>query len=207
MANIRNGFSRFSPKGLWALLSNVIAKLTENATTFTDLPVKLTALTVLSNDFGDAINKATKGSEVARAARGNKQVEVKAALTATADYVRMVAGGNAEVLASSGFEMMKNPVPVGRVEPPLMKSSKMTGVVGEAELVWSKVPGAYSYQVYRTDSDPAETAAVWLPVLATTKVRCFVTGLTPYKAYWFSVQALAAAGTSALSDPSIGRAA
>jgi hypothetical protein len=207
MSNIKSGFSKFSFSGLLALFSNVIDKLTENAGLFPDLPVPLASLTTLFTSFSNAINKANKGSEIAREARSNKAEQVKTALSATADYVRMVAVGDGEILASSGFELVKQREPFGRVDAPLLKPVLMTGVVGEVELFWSKVNGAYSYQVFRTETDPAETEPVWLPVLSTTKTRSYVTGLTPFKAYWFSVQALGSAGTSVMSDPAIGRAA
>jgi hypothetical protein len=41
----------------------------------------------------------------------------------------------------------------------------------------------------------------------TTKVRFKVDGLTPYKAYWFAVQALGTDGPGAMSIPIIGRSA
>jgi hypothetical protein len=48
---------------------------------------------------------------------------------------------------------------------------------------------------------------VWTPLVSTTKIRFKVTGLTAYKAYWFSVQALGAEGPGAMSAPELGRAA
>jgi len=207
MANIRTGFSRFSPTSISAILANLIAKLTENATIFSEPPIALAALTALANSLTNAITKATKGSEFARQARDNQVKEVITALNTTANYVRMVANGDGEILAASGFELVKQRVPVGPVGKTLLKAVQMTGVVGEVEVLWMKVPGAYSYQLYRTDSDPAESEVIWTPVVATTKIRCKVNGLTPYKAYWFSVQALGSEGAGAMSVPSIGRAA
>gem|GEM_PF-3800206 len=43
--------------------------------------------------------------------------------------------------------------------------------------------------------------------LDTLRERRNGNGLTPYKAYWFSVQALGSEGAGAMSVPSIGRAA
>lgn len=196
-----------SPTGISALLGNVNAKLAENAALFNDPPIALATMTALATALSNAISKATKGSANARAARDNKVKQVITALNATAEYVRMVAGGDAEILTASGFEMAKQREPSGPVGKPLVKSVDMTGVVGETELIWGKVPGAHSYQVYRTETDPAEAGAVWAFVQATTKVRTLVNGLTPFKAYWFAVQALGSEGAGALSDPALGRAA
>lgn len=118
----------------------------------------------------------------------------------------MIALSSAELLSLSGFELMKQRQPVGQVGTPLMKSAAMTGLEGELELVWTRVPGAHSYQGFQTETDPAAPGTVWLPVLATTKVHYKVNGLTPFKAYWFSVQALGTDGPGAMSDPILGRA-
>jgi hypothetical protein len=189
------------------VLINVIAKLTENALVFPDLPVPLAALSTLETSLSNAIARAIKGSENARAVRTAKVGQVITALNATADYVRLVAGGDAQILTNSGFEMAKQREPSGPVGQPKMKSASMTGVVGEAELIWTKMPGAYSYSVYRTESDPALPGTEWSFVLTTTKSHTKVNGLTPFKAYWFAVQAIGADGAGALSDPALGRAA
>ncbi len=207
MANIRTGFSRLSPNGASTLLGNVNDKLAENAATFTDPPIPLAALTTLKTVLDTLINKATHGSANSRALRDNKVKQVLSALNATADYVRMVANGDAGILTASGFDMAKQREPSGPVGTTLIKGVEMSGVVGVAEVIWTKVPGAYSYQVYRTETDPAESAVVWTPVVATTKTRIKVNGLTSFKAYWFCVQALGSEGAGALSDPAIGRAA
>lgn len=207
MADIRSGFSKFSPVGLLALLNNVIDKLTENASIFTDVPVPVAMLSTLATAFNASINKANKGSAASRATRDNKAAQVRAALLPTAEYVRMVAVGDPEVLHKSGFELAKQREPVGNVGTPLMKSVKMTGLTGEVELTYSGRPGARSFTTYQTDTDPTLPGTVWTSVLSTTKVRCKVGGLVPYKAYWFAVQALGAEGPGAMSDPMIGRAA
>lgn len=206
LADIKKGFSKLRPALLLALLQNVILKLTANVS-FPDLPIDLTALGTLATGFSNSIAKATQGTPSARAARNAKVLQVRAALSTTADYVRLAAAGNAEMLASSGFDMAKVPAPVGPIGTPLMKAAQMTGLEGEVEVIWSRIPGAHSYQLLRTDTDPALPGTDWMPVASTTKVRYKAIGLVPYKAYWFAVQALGTDGPSAISDPMIGRAA
>jgi hypothetical protein len=207
MANIKTGFSNYSFTGLSGLLGNVVDKLMDNAALFPDLPVPLATLQSLADEYAASINRATKGSDIARAARNGKAEKVKRALQATAHYVRMVAGGSRKVLTNSGFELVKDPTPVGRVGVPALRSARMTGLKGELLLVWGRVPGAKSYHCFRTETDPALPGTVWTPILFTTKVRCKLQGLTPYKPYWFSVQALGTEGPGALSNPIVGRAA
>lgn len=53
----------------------------------------------------------------------------------------------------------------------------------------------------------AAPGASWEAIGYSTRVRHAVTGLESYKAYWFCVSAIAAAGEGAQSDPALGRAA
>jgi hypothetical protein len=207
MSNIRTGFSKYTFNALLVLLNNVIDKLIANATLFPDLPVPVATLQTLATAYATSMSKAIKGSDASRSARNAKAVQVKTALLATAEYVRMVALGNTEILDNSGFELMKQPTPAGPVGTPTMKSAIMTGHPGEVELIWSSRPGAFSYQAFQTDTDPTLPGTVWTPLVSTTKIRFKVTGLTAYKAYWFSVQALGSDGPGVMSDPIIGRAA
>jgi len=193
--------------GLSRLLSNVIDKLTDNATIFPHLPVPLATLQTLADEYSASNSAATRGSAMAKAARTAKAKEVMKALSTTGAYVNMIALGNTEVLTSSGFDMVKKREPFGQVGKPLLKSVEKNGIPGEVTLVWTPRPGARTYICYRADTDPTLPTTVWKHVLSTTRVRCKVTGLTPYKPYWFAVQALGTAGTSAMSDPKVGRAA
>ena len=205
-ADIKKGFMNLRPALLLGLLQNVIQKLTGNAA-FPDLPIHLATLNSLSIYFANSISTATQGTPSARAAREADVLQVRAALSTTADYVRLASAGNAALLSSSGFEMAKVPQPVGPIGVPLLRMAKMTGLSGEVEVIWARVPGAHSYQLLRTETDPTHPGMEWTPVASTTKVRCKANGLVPYKAYWFAVQALGTSGPSAISGPMIGRAA
>ena len=207
MSNIRTGFSKYTFKALLVLLNNVIDKLTANASLFPDLPVALAALQTLATDFAASISRSIKGSDASRSERNEKAEEVKTALLATAEYVRMVALGSTSVLNNSGFELMKQPTPHGPVGIPMMKSATMTGLAGEVVLIWSARPGAFSYQGFQTSTDPTLPGTVWTPIVSTTKVRYKVTGLESYKPYWFCVQALGSDGLGAMSAPIVGRSA
>jgi hypothetical protein len=205
-SDIKNGTSKLRPALLLAFLQSIIEKLTGNLS-FPDLPIDLTALNALATAFANSIAKATQGTPSARAARDAKVLQVRAALNTTADYIRLASAGNAEMLASSGFPMRKQPEPVGPIGTPLIRFARMTGITGQTELAWFAVHGSKSYQVWQTETDPAEASVQWTPVASTTKVRLLVNGLVSFKAYWFCVEALGAEGAGAKSEPVIGRAA
>jgi hypothetical protein len=84
--------------------------------------------------------------------------------------------------------------------------ARTTGRKGEVELRFPSVHGARGYQLWISDKDPAEDGN-WEAIGYTTRVKHLVANLESYKAYFFCVSAIGAAGESAKSDPALGRAA
>ncbi|MBK9149239.1 MAG: fibronectin type III domain-containing protein [Flavobacteriales bacterium] len=205
MANIKLSLSRLIPGTLLALLRYVVSKMTGNAH-FATPAVPLADMTTLGDELEVAINKAKHGGLEDRILRNNLVLDVRSMLRKQADYVRLTAQGDAAILASSGFELSKVPVPVGLPGTPFIRFVRMTGKQGEAEVVWTAQHGADAYHVRITDKDP-NIQAEWQVVGITTKSRFMLTDLESYKAYWVSVSAIGAAGEGLMSDPAIARAA
>ena len=203
--NIRLSLSRLSVIALLALLRNVVAKLTGNAN-FAAPPVSLVAMTDAGDTLEDAIEDATNGSLQSRILRDQQVAVVEDMLRKTADYVRMQSAGDPAKLQSSGFALAKQREPIGLPGTPIIRMARMTGVGGQVELRWTRQDGADSYHVRMTDKDPMVDAN-WQIVGVSTKTRHTVTNLESYKAYWFCISAIGAAGEGALSDPAIGVAA
>jgi hypothetical protein len=204
-ANIKLPLDRMTPVVLLALLRNVAAKMTGNPS-FTQPKVPLVDLVAKADELETAIKEATNGSREAKSQRNDVMRQGMALLSAQADYVRSECGGDRTKLLSSGFELAKQRTPVGIPGIPAHLVAKMTGRLGESELRWTKVHGAHGYQVWMTDKDP-KVAGEWTAIGYTTRVRHMVTDLESYKAYWFCISAIGAAGESAQSDPALGRAA
>ncbi len=205
-ANIKLSLFKLSVLALLALLRNVVAKMTGNAN-FATPAVALADMTLQGDALEAAIEAATYGSKEARLAR-DVQVELTRAMLRTqADYVRTVCGGDRVKLASSGFSLSNPPQPIGLPNAPLMKVVRMTGEVGEVEARWTGERGAESYNVLRTQQDPAEPGVQWEIIGTTTRTRFTAEGLESLKRYWFAVRAVGAAGQSPMSDPALGVAA
>ncbi len=204
-ANIKLSLYKLKPVLLLALLRNVVAKMTGNAN-FATPAVPVADLTALGNAYEAAIEAATFGSRQSKLQRNALTAQVRDQLRKQADYVRSVANGDKAVLESSGFELMRQPEPIG--VPGIAKDmqARMTGLKGEVELRWRSVAGAHGYQVWMTDKDPAASSS-WQPIGYTTRVSHRITALESYKAYWFCVNAIGSAGAGAQSDPALGRAA
>lgn len=204
-SNIKLSLSLLNPVKLLALLINVIAKMTGNAH-FATPAVSLATLKTLADQLTVAIEEATNGSRQSKIVRDDIVTKVKDLLRTQADYVRTVAAGDKAILESSGFELAKQPEPLGVPAAPAFLNCRMTGIVGELELRFGGVHGATGYRIMFTDKDPA-TNNEWTTLGFTARVTYLVTELDPYKPYWFCVSAIGYAGEGAKCDPAIGRAA
>jgi len=204
-ANIKVPLYKLIPTALLALLRNVVAKMTGNPN-FATPAVPLAAMTLLGDQLEVAIEAATNGSRQSKLARDVLVAEARAMLREQAKYVRLMGQDQPHILDGSGYELAKQPEPVGIPAVPKNLVARMTGKDGEVELRWPSVHGAHGYHVSMTATDPA-VPGNWEVIGFTTRVRHMVTALESYKAYWFAVTAISVDGESALSDPALGRAA
>lgn len=196
---------RLKPSDLLTLFRNVEAKLTEHVADFPSPPVTLAEMATLAQQLEDAIEEAIDGSRQSKLVRDAIMEDARGVLRRQADYVRMVSAGNAVLLARSGFPLEKQRTPVGIPGSPAAVEARMTGLQGEVELRWKSVHGARGYQVWMSMEDPA--LGRWQAIGYTTRVKHLVSDLESYRAYFFCVSAIGAAGEGAQSDPALGRAA
>ena len=204
-ANIKLELKTLTPVRLTALMRNVAAKMQGN-THYPAPPVAPATLQAMADALEAAITLATEGSRQSKLQRNDRMAEAKTVMRMLADYARQMAQGNVTILESSGFELARRSGPPQPMGTPFMKGARMTGRHGEVELRWSGVANRRTYQVYMTDTDPTE-GEQWTLIGITGKITHQVTGLEPYKAYWFCVSAVGALGEGAKSDPVLGRAA
>lgn len=205
-ANIKLELKTLTPVRL-AQLMGVVASRMEGNPNFPAPPVTPAELENTKVALTQKILDAIEGSKQSRLQRDALVIQAHAQLRQTADYVRMVAQGNAAILESSGFPLAKQPGPPQEMDTPMIKVVRMTGRLGEVELRWTGVANRHTYNIYITDQDPALPDAQWTLTGITGKVAHLVQGLEPYKAYWFRVSAVGALGEGIKSDPAVGRAA
>ncbi len=205
--NIKLSLYKLAVLKLLALLNNVIDKLTANATLFPAPPVTVAAMQTLSDKLTNAIAAATGGGVSDRKVRNNLAVEVRNALRLVADYVRIVANGDAAILSLSGFELSKMPEPINEVGIPSKVRAEATDEEGNLMLRWGRTVGARMFRVEQASSDPALGAVTWTSAALTGRQRVVLTGLEPYKACYFRVVAIGIAHEGLPSDIVMGRAA
>jgi hypothetical protein len=204
-SNIALHMSKLRPVQVLALMNNVVAKMTGNAN-FAEPAVKLTDMQAKADELKLAIEAATDGSKQSRLLRDELLMASKVLLNKQADYVRSICEGDAAKLQSSGYPMAKERQKIGIPGMARKMEARMTGLRGQLDIRWHSVHGAHGYQIWMTDQDPAVKAS-WQAIGYTTRVSHTVTDLESYKAYWFCVSAIGAAGEGAQSDPALGRAA
>lgn len=194
------------PTKLLALLRLVASHLGLNVSLFALPTIPVATLLSKGEELETAITNATNGGVVERETRDRLVSEVREMLSIEADYVRSVCGGDAEKLAKSGFTLSRQPEPIGQLPATASLKAVATGLAGQIKLRWADINGAHSFEVYRSLTDPVQ-GATWELVTVTTRVSCLVDNLTPFKACWFSVVGIGAAGRGVVCDPAMGRAA
>lgn len=204
-ANIKLSLYKLNAVRLLALLRNVIAKLTGNAF-FPAPPETIANMITLGDQLEAAIEEATEGSKASRGVRKARVLEARELLRITADYVRMVAKGDETKLLTSGFEMAKQPEPVGVPGVTRYLHANFTNSAGVVELRWRTVHGARGYQVWMSTTDPG-VEANWEAIGYATRASHTVTDLESYRPYWFCVSAIGSEGEGLKCDPALGRAA
>ena len=205
--NIKLSLYKLAVLQLLALLNNVIEKLTANAAVFTTPPITLAAMNTLSEKFTKAINAATEGGVADRKERDKLVLEVRSMLRIQADYVRSVCNGDAALLALSGFALSKMPEPINAVGVPQNVKAEATDESGNILVRWGKAEGGRLFKLQQASGDPALGEVTWTTVATTGRQRAVLTGMEPFKAYYFRVIAVGITHEGLPSDIVMGRAA
>lgn len=205
-ANIKIGLANMLPPALLAFFNHIIAKLTGNAQ-FPNLPMSIVDMTALSTTLQTAITAAIDGNSTDREHRNAVVLEVQDVLRATADYVRAQCDGNAEQLTTSGFPLAKKPETYTEVGIPNNVRATATDVSGEVKLRYGRTVAARMFRIEQATSDPTLGETTWITIGQVSRQRFIVTGLTPYKSYWFRIIAMGIDKEGLPSDVVLGRPA
>ena len=206
MKKINLSLSKLSPVALWALLSNVITKMTGNIN-FVNPAVAMAILQAALDKLANLIDVARDGSRQDKMKRDNQVKLVKSLLRQQGNYVVLQSNGDFTIQESSGFPMAKAPQPVFQVDTPKGLEASATNSTGELELRFKKVHGAHYYKMYRSETNPNVGVAKWELVDSTTRVRNFLKGYESFKPFFFCVSAVGVNGEGLKSNAVVGRAA
>jgi hypothetical protein len=196
-ARVALSFASKPDTDLIAFARNVITLMTGNTQYPTPLP-SLATITDGVNTFETAaVHDALERGKTAILARNAARVSLVAMLRQLAAYVQANCNADLLMLASSGFDAVRAPSPVGVLPAPQNLRLSLTGVSGEMLLRFDRVSNAVNYSV--------ETAASpdgpWEAETPSTSTRVFIEGLTPGQVYWVHVCSNGSAGSGGWSGP------
>jgi hypothetical protein len=203
MAQIKLNFRGLSDLDIIQQCSNIKTAMTGNATFTTPAPTPtLTAFGTLITTAQTKLSAADAAQQTSKLATTDKDAAIDALLAGVrqlADYVSMVAAGDAVKIQSAGFSVKAAGTPSTVPDQVANLSITAGDDAGELDLQWDPVPGTRTYQVLLA-TDMAFTAGV-VELKAQTKSKAVATGLTSGARMFARVRATNSAGTGAWSDP------
>jgi hypothetical protein len=180
------------------LAENIIGKMTGN-TNFTKPKPTLPEINAALGKLAESYDAAIDGGKTKKLQMHTDEEKVDALMAQLAVYVQDASEGDALIISSSGFEVSKNPSPVG----PLPGAANMRANPGTEEgtikLQFGKVKGSKSYNIQRT-LDP-NTPSTWTTILSSTSTRVTLTSQDSGKKTWYRAIAIGSAGPGSPSDP------
>ncbi len=202
MRQARAGITGLSPTDKVAKALLVGTKMTGNPDFPTPMPT-LAELQAAREKLEAAITEAASGDHAKVFARQKAEAILDDLLVRMALYVSNTAAGDELKILSTGFELRKQPEPIGPLSAPAELEARTGALPGTVDLRCKPVKGAYYYQWQVNATDPdVETA--WTLLAFTSRASYQASDLDPGKHSWFRLCALGAAGASPYSDPAKG---
>lgn len=149
------------------------------------------------NKLGEYYLSSRDGSHTQIALMHQAKEEYDEVFRKLARYVDREAGGDAAIIVSSGFNLVKQPKPRERMELRVER----TGISGTVKLRRAAVDKAtaYVWQYYVGAKVPLENE--WLFGGCSTQASFKMTGLTSGSRVWFRVAAVTRDGMQAFTQP------
>jgi len=197
MKKINIALSKLSPLALLSLLSNVIAKMTNNPN-FANPAVPMSVLQAAADKLALLMDVAKYGSRQDRMQRNDHVKVVMQLIRQQGAYVVLQANGDATIQESSGYPLSKTMQPLGLPAAPQGLVAKYTGINGQVDLRWAGVRGIRVYKVFMS-IDPSKDAS-WVLLDISTRNRYSAKNLKSETTCYFRVSAFGAAGESVQSS-------
>jgi hypothetical protein len=181
MTKIKNGFDRMSEAKLLFEAITIGTQCTGNAY-FVSIQAMVALLVTATTAFQNALDAAQSGDKNAIADKDVKKAELVSILRKLGDTISGIAGGNYQVLVSSGFPLVKErepSQPLTKPNPPVVKAGFNAGeimTIGEREKSAKAV-------IHMITADPAQENS-WKRNFTTGRRYTF-TNLESGKRYWF----------------------
>ena len=168
-----------------------------DASLFPNLPIPLTTIKAVIDDFESALLAAKDGAHSAIAIRNDKEIVVDDLFRDLAAYVNMVASGDETIIIQSGFHASKQPTPHQKPEIAAYDGAHSGSVLLKIKAIEGAV--AYIWQ-YIQEATP-NSASVWITVNTSTVANFQIDHLIPGVTYSFRYASISSDGTSDFCTP------
>ncbi|TYR36344.1 fibronectin type III domain-containing protein [Sphingobacterium phlebotomi] len=201
-ATVYLAYEKWDDYSLSTLAGRTLAAMTDNEN-FPDPRPAVDAYALLVNDYREKHEVASNGgSRLEREAKDNAKKALALAMKEMAFYVNMLADGNREMLASSGFELVSGPT--ARKIPGIPRDIRLLdgNVSGEMRLVFGSLRTAWEYEYSYTTLLDGDGTPDWGEIIRTTNSRLnYINGLTPGERVYARVRARNNKGAGDWSEP------
>jgi len=198
MSRIKKGFSGLSVPDQVTRAINIHGAMTGNANFPTPSPTLvefLAAITALNTAWNESRNRDRLKIEIMKLRRA----DMLALVTQMAAYVQSTSDGDADIILSSGFDIIARGLPKPPVGQVLNVRVANGTVPASLKLQWDREPQARVY-VVEVSTDPF-TEDTFKPKGVSTKTRIQIGGLEPSTKYWLRVAAIGKDGIGLWSQP------
>lgn len=198
MSTVKLGLSKMNPADMTGYCQGIHDAIVGNAHYTTPLPTAATVQTAIdalvAANAAVSLNNGRQEHSLRRVA----QLALHGLMKQWQGYVQQASGGDADIIATSGFAVVERGVPHGEPVRPTDLGILDARKTGRIAMDWERPAGAQYFHVFRsTTSEPFK----WELVGVTSKTRYNSDGNSPGTFYWYAVSAIGAAGESSLSDP------
>ncbi len=197
MKKVKLGLSNLSSLQLAAKAQHLVTMLTGNANFVTPNPT-LVFILGLMNALLLAVEDASNGDKVKKAAERTAYTNLKNAIVLLGGYVQEASGGDETKILSSGFEVVGQRHPQSVLTAVENVHSIATNIEHQVILKWNNLKGASAYLISFAENPDGD----WIIVTACTKaaITHSLNGLPiGTTKVWVKVAGVNAAGVGAYS--------
>lgn len=199
-------FDRFSEADFQAKAGSIVAALATNKNFPDPWPNQVPSVKQLSealDDYRAAYNASLTRDTIKIGQRDAARKTLTDMLRSLAPYLEVVAQGDAAVLASTGYDLRRDPARGnGDILPPPADFRVGHGPQsGTLAVHIARLPGARSYEVQTAQGDPTAEASWTHALVSPTASRIILAGLTPAQTYWVRVRGIGSTGPGQWTDP------
>ena len=206
-AKLITTFDHLNESDFLAKAGTIVTNLTANANYPEPWAVQVATLAQLTTSYSaylDNYHAALNHDMLKIALRNSARLALTEQLKALIPYLEMLAQGDTHILATTGYDLRKDVVRGGSAD--ILAAPDAFRVAhgaksGSFDIHIAKLPGAGSYEVQITESDPAIEANWRHAMSSLTSTHILLEGLTPGKAYWVRVRGIGTAGAGVWTEP------